>query len=102
MVEMQLSALPSVQKGVLPHIELNAIAMREHVTDHYWASQDPLNELRIGWRAQTVRHMFHLLPGESVLELGCGSGKLTRALVHVTRGECPITAASFCFSRDHD
>jgi hypothetical protein len=44
--------------------------------------------------------MFHVLPGESILELGCGSGKLTQALVQVTRGECPITAATFCFSRD--
>ena len=102
MVETQLSALPAVQSSALPHVALDAIAMRERVTDHYWARRDPINELRIGWRAQTVRHMFHLLPGESVLELGCGSGKLTRALVQVTRGECPITAATFCFSPDDD
>ena len=64
MVETQLSALPAVQSSALPHVALDAIAMRERVTDHYWARRDPINELRIGWRAQTVRHMFHLLPGE--------------------------------------
>ena len=45
--------------------------------------------------------MFHLLPGESILELACGSGKMTRALAKVTRGACPITAATFCFSSVH-
>ena len=102
MVEMQLRAPPAAQPGAVPHVGLDAVAMRERMTDHYWSRQDPINELRIRWRAQTVRHMFHLLPGESILELGCGSGRLTRALVQVTRGECPITAATFCFSADND
>src|SRR3989442_2858775 len=92
-MEVRFKAVPAV---------LDAVAMREHVSDYYWSRRDSINELRIWWRAQTVRHMFHLLPGESILELGCGSGKLTRALAQVTRGECPITAASFCSSRDHD
>jgi SAM-dependent methyltransferase len=71
------------------------VAARERVSDRYWSQRDPINELRTWWRAQTVRHLFHLLPGESILELGCGSGQLTRALVRATRGECPITAATF-------
>jgi dolichol-phosphate mannosyltransferase len=71
---------------------------RERVNDQYWSQQDPISDLRCWWRAQTIRSTFHILPGESILELGCGSGTLTRPLVRATRGECPITAASFGFS----
>src|SRR5262245_35220730 len=74
---------------------LENIASRERVSDRYWSQQDPIRELRMWWRAQTVRHMFHALPGETFLELGCGSGWFTRALMRATRGECPITAATF-------
>ncbi len=69
--------------------------MRERAADRYWTREDHLGELRCWWRAQTVRHTFHVLPGESFLELGAGSGMLTRPLVRATRGECPITAATF-------
>jgi SAM-dependent methyltransferase len=85
--------------GVHPGFE--SIAARERVSDRYWSQRDPINELRTWWRAQTVRHLFHVLPGESILELGCGSGRLTRALVRATRGECPITAATFFLPPDH-
>src|SRR5690349_2077788 len=74
---------------------LESIAARERVSNRYWSQQDPISELRMWWRAQTVRHMFHALPGESFLELGCGSGRFTRALLRATRGECAITAATF-------
>ena len=74
---------------------MQSIADRERVSDRYWTHNDKLNEMRIWWRAAPARHMLHLLPGETILELGCGSGTLTRALEGVTRGECPITAATF-------
>ena len=74
---------------------LESIATRERISSRYWSQQDPISELRMWWRAQTVRHMFHTLPGESFLELGCGSGRFTRALLRATRGECAITAATF-------
>jgi hypothetical protein len=61
---------------------------------YYWTKRDPLNDLRTVWRATTVRHMLHLLPGETILKLGAGAGNLTQALVNVTRRECPITAAT--------
>jgi 2-polyprenyl-3-methyl-5-hydroxy-6-metoxy-1,4-benzoquinol methylase len=102
MTVTQLSALSGVHSRSAAHVDLAAVATRERATDQYWSQADPINELRIWWRAQTVRHMFHLLPGESLLELGCGSGKLTRALAKVTRNECSITAVTFCFSAEHN
>src|SRR5690242_11145155 len=74
---------------------LEASAARERVSDRYWSHLDPIKELRLWWRAQTVRHMFHVLPGETILVLAAGSGQLTQALVRATRQECPITAATF-------
>jgi dolichol-phosphate mannosyltransferase len=79
---------------------LKSIADRERVTDRYWTRNDRLNEMRIWWRGCTARHLFHILPGETILELACGSGKFTEALLGVTRGECPITAATFDGSSD--
>ncbi len=71
------------------------MVLRERAGDRYWTKEDHLGELRCWWRAQTVRHTFHVLPGETFLELGAGSGMLTRPLARATRGECPITAVTF-------
>jgi dolichol-phosphate mannosyltransferase len=102
MAKSQPSVIRVQQPRAVPRPGLEEIAARERIADDYWSQQDPINELRTWWRAQTVRHMFHLLPGESILELGCGSGHLTRALLRSTRGECPITAATFCPSQGHN
>lgn len=94
--------IPALEPRAISRRSLAKLAERERATDDYWSRRDPINELRIWWRAQTVRHMFHVLPGESFLELGCGSGRLTEALARVTRGECPITAATFASSHNPD
>ena len=39
--------------------------------------------------------MFHLLPGESILILSSSDPGLVKALSVISRGECPITVASF-------
>src|SRR5262249_43741118 len=56
---------------------------------------DPIVDDRLRWRAQTFRHLMHLLPSQTILELGCGKGRFTRQLFTVTRGENPILAVTF-------
>jgi dolichol-phosphate mannosyltransferase len=61
----------------------------------YWRRHPNTSPFKLRWRALTVRHSFHVLPGESILELGAGSGLWTEHLASVLRGENPITAAVF-------
>ncbi len=68
---------------------------REALRDNYWLKKDPIYQDRMVWRAQTFRHLMHLLPNQSILELGSGQGLFTEALARVSRGENPITAVSF-------
>jgi SAM-dependent methyltransferase len=73
----------------------SALALRERYRDDYWRKHDPIAKDRLLWRAQTFRHIVHLLPGQTILELGCGEGLFTRALLRVSRRENPITAVTF-------
>jgi dolichol-phosphate mannosyltransferase len=73
----------------------NILGIREQYRDRYWKKRDPILDDRLLWRAQSFRHMVHLLPNQSILELGCGQGLFTRQLFHVSRGENPITAVTF-------
>ncbi len=67
----------------------------ERSREAYWRRYPSTSPLKLRWRALTVRHSFHVLPGESILELGAGSGLWTTHLSAVLRGENPITAAVF-------
>jgi SAM-dependent methyltransferase len=67
----------------------------ERCRESYWLRYRNTSPIKLGWRALTVRHSFHVLPGERILELGAGSGLWTRHLTEVLRGENPITAAVF-------
>lgn len=71
------------------------LAIRENFRDRYLQRRDPIAEDRMLWRAQTFRHLVHLLPGQTILELGCGRGMLTRQLARVSRGGNAITAVTF-------
>lgn len=75
---------------------------RERVRMDYWDRKDYFIDLRLGWRAHMARHLFHLLPGESILDLGCGDGRWTRRIAEANEGTHPICAATFnadCFER---
>src|SRR5580658_2434332 len=75
-------------------IERNLQEMELH-REKYWLRYPQTSPLKLHWRAIAVRHCFHILPGESLLELGAGSGLWTQHLTDVLRGENPITAAVF-------
>src|ERR1044071_5994185 len=74
---------------------VDTLALRERIRDQYLVERDPIAGDRMRWRAHSFRHLVHLLPGQSVLELGCGTGIFTSELVRVCRGENNITAVTF-------
>ncbi len=74
---------------------LKTLGIRERYRDQYWEKKDPIYADRLLWRAQSFRHMVHLLPNQSILELGAGHGLFTSQLHRVSRGENPITAVTF-------
>lgn len=78
----------------MTRVERNLQEM-ERVRERYWLGHPGTSPTKLRWRALTVRHCFHVLPGERVLELGAGSGLWTEHLTDVLRGENPITAAVF-------
>jgi dolichol-phosphate mannosyltransferase len=67
----------------------------ERTREAYWRWYPSTSPVKLRWRALTVRHCFHVLPGETVLEIGAGSGLWTAQLAAVLGGENPITAAVF-------
>ena len=74
---------------------VSILALRERYRDEYWRKRDPILNDRLLWRAQTFRHTVHLLPGQTILELGCGGLHFTRALLRVSRQANPITSVTF-------
>lgn len=81
--------------GITGQSLLQTLAIREQTRDEYFSKRDPIADDRLRWRAQSFRHLVHLLPGQSILEIGCGKGLFTRQLVQVTHGRNPITAVKF-------
>lgn len=75
-------------------LESNLAAM-ERTREAYWRAHPATSPIKLRWRALNVRHAFHVLPGESILEFGAGSGLWTKHLSSVLRGQNPITAAYF-------
>ena len=61
----------------------------------YWEKADHFLSFRLKWRAQMVRHLFHILPGETILELGSASGQWSNEIAQLTKGANPICAATF-------
>jgi dolichol-phosphate mannosyltransferase len=71
------------------------LAERERSRLTYWEKTDYFLPYRLNWRAQMARNMFHLLPGESLLDLGCGDASWTQKISEVNHHANPICAATF-------
>lgn len=71
------------------------LSAMERTRESYWSAYPKTSPIKLLWRALTVRHCFHVLPGESILEIGAGTGLWTEKLATVFNGENPITAAVF-------
>jgi len=67
----------------------------ERTREAYWLRYPATSPWKLHWRAVAVRHCFHVLPGEAILELGAGSGLWTEQLAAVLKSRNPITAAVF-------
>ena len=65
----------------------------ERSREAYWQRYPATSPTRLRWRANAARHALHIATGESVLELGAGSGIWTAHLARALRGESRITAA---------
>ena len=74
-------------QGILQKLELQR--------ERRWNRGGKASELKLHWRAAAIQHMLDLVPGESILELGAGSGLLTKHLDSVLHGENPITSIVF-------
>jgi dolichol-phosphate mannosyltransferase len=75
-------------------VETN-LAEMERGREAYWLRYPSTSPLKLKWRAIAVRHCFHVLPGEKILELGAGSGLWTEHVSAVLKGRNHITAAVF-------
>ena len=61
----------------------------------YWKEKDYFLPQRLEWRARMTRHLFHLFPEDSVLEIGCSSGQWTRKISAANGDANKICAATF-------
>ena len=75
--------------------QLSALKSRERYNDAYLLNNDPIYADRLMWHANTFRHLVHLLPGETILEVGAGRGLFVDALAQASRRRNPITAVTF-------
>lgn len=76
------------------HPAIDELAKRERHASDYRRRRDPIAAERLIWHAHIFRHLVHLLPGETILEIGSGDGGFTRALADMTRGRNDIVAVT--------
>lgn len=83
----------------------NWLRLVEARREHKWRRARSNTAIRLRWKALIIRHCLHILPGQCILELGAGSGRLTAHLASFLKAENSITAAVFnsnIFDQQHD
>ncbi len=68
---------------------------QERFRAQYCKEKDYFLPQRLVWRARMTRHLFHLFPGESILEIGCSSGQWTHKISESNGHSNKICAATF-------
>lgn len=93
-IGLTVLAVPNVDPEA--EVSLASVLQRlELQREERWKRGGQAAELKLRWRASAIQHMLHVVPGESILELGAGSGLLTKHLDRVLRGENPVTSLVF-------
>ena len=72
---------------------IESLKKQERLRENYWRDVDYFLPIRLKWRAQMVRHFFHLFPENSILEVGAGSCQWTREISKANGNRNPICAA---------
>ena len=67
----------------------------EERREQRWTRQAKASQLKLHWRATAIQHIFQIVPGETILEIGAGSGLLSEQLLNVLQGENPLTSIVF-------
>ena len=72
---------------------IESLKKQEWLRENYWKNVDYFLPIRLKWRAQMVRHFFHLFPENSILELGAGSCRWAREISEANGNRNPICSA---------
>lgn len=92
----------STRTWAFPERDFRSAAEERLRTDyHEFPGEEAALRLKLHWRACYTKHFFHVLPGETLLEVGAGDGVWTKQLARVFGGENRITSlASSDFERE--
>ena len=72
---------------------IESLKKQEWLREDYWENVDYFLPIRLKWRAQMVRHFFHLFPENSILEVGAGSCRWSREISEANGNLNPICSA---------
>ena len=72
-----------------------SLQARERAQQSFLYNHIELARLKLRWRSLCLKHFLHVIPGETILQLGAGSGLWTRQLSETLHFENEITAAVF-------